>query len=114
MLSNHETAVLAILEHKKLIEKGEMPANDKSNVALLPNLNLKNSEGDTPVSLALSEGIRKSYGNKKKKQLHKKNTKGRTFACIYVLYNLQLYKHNESTVTFEPLHLEISTRYVIS
>ncbi|XP_063628854.1 rabankyrin-5 [Cydia splendana] len=56
VLSNHETAVLAILEHKKLIEKGDMPATDRSNVSLLPNLNLKNSEGDTPVSLALSEG----------------------------------------------------------
>lgn len=92
VLSNHETAVLAILEHKKLIEKGEMPANDKSNVALLPNLNLKNSEGDTPVSLALSEGIKKSHGNIKKNHNYmKKYTNGRTFACIcmyYITYKL--------------------------
>ncbi|XP_013141938.1 PREDICTED: serine/threonine-protein phosphatase 6 regulatory ankyrin repeat subunit A [Papilio polytes] len=56
VLNNHEGAVLAILEHKKLIEKGEMAAADRSNVSLLPNLNMKNSEGDTPVSLALTEG----------------------------------------------------------
>lgn len=56
MLNNHENAVLAIIEHKKSIEKGDFPANDRSNVSLLPNLNLKNSEGDTPVSLALTEG----------------------------------------------------------
>lgn len=56
VLNNHEGAVLAIIEHKKLVEKGNMPATDKSNVSLTPNLNLKNSEGDTPVSLALSEG----------------------------------------------------------
>ncbi|KOB75933.1 Ankyrin repeat and FYVE domain-containing protein 1, partial [Operophtera brumata] len=48
--SNHEGAVLAIIEHKRLVEKGDAPATDKSNVALSPNLNLKNSEGDTPVS----------------------------------------------------------------
>lgn len=85
MLSNHETAVLAILEHKKLIEKGEMPANDKSNVALLPNLNLKNSEGDTPVSLALSEGIKKSHGNIKKTQLHEKIHEWSNI-CMYMYY----------------------------
>ncbi|KAH9641473.1 hypothetical protein HF086_006089 [Spodoptera exigua] len=56
VLNNHEGAVLAIIEHKKLIEKGDMPATDRSNTSLLPNLNLKNSEGDTPVSLALTEG----------------------------------------------------------
>ncbi|XP_013167639.1 PREDICTED: serine/threonine-protein phosphatase 6 regulatory ankyrin repeat subunit C [Papilio xuthus] len=56
VLNNHEGSVLAILEHKKLIEKGDMPATDRTNVSLLPNLNMKNSEGDTPVSLALTEG----------------------------------------------------------
>lgn len=56
VLNNHEGAVLAIIEHKKLIEKGDMPATDRSNTSLTPNLNLKNSEGDTPVSLALTEG----------------------------------------------------------
>lgn len=56
VLNNHEGAVLAIIEHKRLIEKGDSPANDRSNVSLVPNLNLKNSEGDTPVSLALTEG----------------------------------------------------------
>lgn len=61
VLNNHEVAVLAFLDHKKAIEKGDMPATDKSNVSLLPNLNLKNSEGDTPVSLALTEGKQKIY-----------------------------------------------------
>ncbi|XP_038214852.1 rabankyrin-5 [Zerene cesonia] len=56
VLNNHEGCVLAIIEHKKNIEKGDLPANDRSNVSLVPNLNLKNSEGDTPLSLALTEG----------------------------------------------------------
>lgn len=56
VLNNHEGVVLAIIEHKKLIEKGDYPSADRSNVSLVPNLNLKNSEGDTPLSLALSEG----------------------------------------------------------
>ncbi|CAG9559103.1 unnamed protein product [Danaus chrysippus] len=56
VLNNHEGCVLAIIEHKKLVERGELPANDRSNVSLIPNLNMKNSEGDTAVSLALSEG----------------------------------------------------------
>ncbi|XP_060806538.1 rabankyrin-5 isoform X1 [Amyelois transitella] len=54
--NNHEGAVMAILSHRKLVEKGDFPSADRSNAPLLPNLNLKNSEGDTPVSLALSEG----------------------------------------------------------
>ncbi|KAI5634043.1 ankyrin repeats (3 copies) domain-containing protein [Phthorimaea operculella] len=56
VLNNHEGAALAIIDHKKLIEKGDMPATDKSGASLTPNLNLKNSEGDTPASLALTEG----------------------------------------------------------
>lgn len=51
---------MAILEHKKLVEKGDYPATDRSGDSLLPNLNLKNSEGDTPVSLALTEGSKVS------------------------------------------------------
>ena len=58
VLNNHEGAVLAIIEHKKLIDKGDMAATDRSGVSLTPNLNLKNSDGDTPVSLALTEGKR--------------------------------------------------------
>lgn len=60
VLNNHEGAVLAIIEHKKLVEKGDMSASDRSNVSLTPNLNLKNSEGDTPVGLALTEGSKVS------------------------------------------------------
>ncbi|XP_052739096.1 rabankyrin-5 isoform X3 [Bicyclus anynana] len=56
VLNNHEGAVMAIIEHKKSVDKGIMPPSDRFNVSLLPNLNLKNSEGDTPVSLALTEG----------------------------------------------------------
>lgn len=47
---------MAIIDHKKAVEKGDLPSTDRANVSLLPNLNLKNSEGDTPVSLALTEG----------------------------------------------------------
>ncbi|CAH2259533.1 jg24264 [Pararge aegeria aegeria] len=56
VLNNHEGSVMAIIEHKKAVEKGDLPTTDRVNVSLLPNLNLKNSEGDTPVSLALTEG----------------------------------------------------------
>ncbi|KAJ0173068.1 hypothetical protein K1T71_011244 [Dendrolimus kikuchii] len=56
VINNHEGAVLAIIEHKKQVEKGDLPSTDRGNVSLIPNLNLKNSEGDTPVSLALVEG----------------------------------------------------------
>ena len=56
VLNNHEGSVTAIIDHKRLVEKGDLPATDRSNVSLVPNLNLKNSEGDTPVSLALTEG----------------------------------------------------------
>ncbi|XP_041972423.1 rabankyrin-5 [Aricia agestis] len=51
VLHNHEGAVLAVIEHKKHLEQSE-----SSNPNLVPNLNLKNSEGDTPTSLALAEG----------------------------------------------------------
>lgn len=56
VLNNHEACVHAIIEHSKRIVKGELPATDKANVSLVPNLNLKNSDGDTPASLALTEG----------------------------------------------------------
>lgn len=56
VLNNHEGSVTAIIDHKRLVEKGDLAATDRSNVSLLPNLNLKNSEGDTPVSFALTEG----------------------------------------------------------
>lgn len=56
VLNNHECALLALVEHRKFVEKGEFPATDRSNTSLVPNLNLKNSEGDTPASLALTEG----------------------------------------------------------
>ncbi|KAL4711825.1 hypothetical protein ACJJTC_005994 [Scirpophaga incertulas] len=56
VLHNHEAVVMAIIEYKKQVDKGEFPSSDRSNVSLVPNFNLKNSEGDTPVSLALSEG----------------------------------------------------------
>lgn len=58
VIGNYEGAVLAILDYKKSIEKGDMPNVDINGTDLLPNLNLKNSEGDTPVSLALSEGYK--------------------------------------------------------
>lgn len=74
--NNHEGVVLAIIEHKKLVEKGDMPATDRSNVSLLPNLNLKNSEGDTPASLALSEG---------EKETNKLNLY--TLEAVYVIFS---------------------------
>ncbi|XP_034827404.1 rabankyrin-5 [Maniola hyperantus] len=56
VLNNHEGAVMAIIDHKRAVEKGDLPSTDRTTVSLLPNLNLKNSEGDTPVCLALTEG----------------------------------------------------------
>ncbi|XP_045517988.1 rabankyrin-5 [Pieris brassicae] len=53
VLNNHEGCVLAIIDHKKSLDK-EDSSSDRSSV--IPNLNLKNSEGYTPISLALTEG----------------------------------------------------------
>ncbi|XP_077288215.1 rabankyrin-5 [Arctopsyche grandis] len=55
VLKNHEGPILAIIERKLYLNANSAKANEGNGI-LVPNFNLKNSDGDTPLSLALELG----------------------------------------------------------
>lgn len=56
VLKNHKKPILEIIDRKYYLKENLKNANEENSL-VVPNFNLKNSDGDTPLSLALELGI---------------------------------------------------------
>lgn len=54
-MNNHEKPIIAIIERKNKLKERQDQGNLITNI-LMPDFNLKNANGDTPLSYALEKG----------------------------------------------------------